>query len=170
MEDNFELGQTVRDKVTGFEGAIVADADHYAGCRTFRVETESDSGGTTSERFDEDRIEDSARRSNIDVPETSDDVLGNIELGNRVRDTATGFEGIAITLVDRAFGVPWVLIQKQTDEESPGSGFPDSKLIDATQLEVVDDGVADVRDEMIAELEDDDTGAVAGEMASPPGY
>jgi len=170
MEDNFELGQTVRDKVTGFEGTIVADADHYAGCRTFNVQTEADDGTVVKERFDEDRLKDITRQANVAVPETDDDVLGDIELGNRVRDTATGFEGIAITLVDRAFGVPWVLIQKQTDEESPGSGFPDSKFIDATQLEVVDDGVADVRDDMIDDLEDEDTGAVAGQMASPPGY
>jgi hypothetical protein len=55
----FELGQTLRDKVTGFEGVVIARGDHISGCDTYGLQSRSlkDGHPSDSKWFDEPRVE-----------------------------------------------------------------------------------------------------------------
>jgi hypothetical protein len=44
-----ELGDLVRDKVTGFEGIVTSHAQHLTGCDRFWIEPRVDSEGKTRE-------------------------------------------------------------------------------------------------------------------------
>jgi hypothetical protein len=55
----FRLGECVRDKVTGFKGAIVSRADHISGCATYGVQpTQLKDGADLQDAkwFDEPRL------------------------------------------------------------------------------------------------------------------
>ena len=55
----FGLGVKVKCKITGFEGLVVAKADHITGCNTYGVKTKMDKDGKliNAEWFDEGVLE-----------------------------------------------------------------------------------------------------------------
>ena len=55
----FELGTIVRDRVTGFEGAITGRAQHLTGCNTYGLQPKEMKDGKPieAEWFDENRLE-----------------------------------------------------------------------------------------------------------------
>lgn len=55
----FDLGETVKDKVTGFKGVIIGRADHISGCDTFGVQCNTLKDGAPQDPrwFDEPRLE-----------------------------------------------------------------------------------------------------------------
>lgn len=54
-----ELGQFVRDKVTGYEGCITSRAEHISGCDTYGVQPQTMKDGVPQDPkwFDEPRLE-----------------------------------------------------------------------------------------------------------------
>lgn len=54
----FQLGESVSDKVTGFEGAVIGRADHISGCNTYGVQPTQLKDGDMKEAkwFDEPRL------------------------------------------------------------------------------------------------------------------
>lgn len=55
----FDLGMTLRDKVTGFEGVVVGRGDHLSGCDTYGLQSKQLKDGlpTDVKWFDEPRVE-----------------------------------------------------------------------------------------------------------------
>ena len=53
-----ELGQKVKDEITGFEGVVVATAQYLNGCISCQVQPQSlkDGSTTKAEWFDEQRL------------------------------------------------------------------------------------------------------------------
>lgn len=92
-----ELGFLGRDIVTGFEGMIVSKHDYLHGCTRFAIEpTKLNKDGRPIEPcvFDEARIEvtKAKRPSNLPLVFRLDP---DISLGSEVKDSITGFSGIA---------------------------------------------------------------------------
>jgi hypothetical protein len=65
----FELGSTLRDKVTGFEGVIVGRGDHISGCDTYGLQPKQLKDGMPQDVkwLDEPRLE------RVDLPAISVD-------------------------------------------------------------------------------------------------
>jgi hypothetical protein len=59
----FELGEVLRDKVTGFEGVCVGRSNHISGCDTFGVQPQTLKDGAPQDArwFDEPRLESAGR-------------------------------------------------------------------------------------------------------------
>jgi hypothetical protein len=63
----FELGETVKDKVTGFKGVVVGRSNHISGCDTFGVQASTLKDGAPQDPkwFDEPRLESTGKRMDI---------------------------------------------------------------------------------------------------------
>ena len=54
----FEIGMTARDRVTGFEGVIVARSEHITYCNTYGLQAPAKDGKVDNPQwFDEPRLE-----------------------------------------------------------------------------------------------------------------
>lgn len=62
----------------------------------------------------------------------------NIELGNRVSDVVTGFEGIATERLDTLGGVVQYAVQPENHKNSE---YPKSYYIPAARLKRIDNGI-----------------------------
>lgn len=65
--------------------------------------------------------------------------MSSIRLGNKIRDTVTGFEGIAISRIEYLNGCTQFCVQPPIDKEGKR---PEGVYLDHAQLEVVGQGVA----------------------------
>lgn len=63
-----------------------------------------------------------------------------IELGQKVRDVVTGFEGVATSRVEYLNGCVQYAVAPVVNEKDPQK-LPDSVYFDVQRLEVVDDGM-----------------------------
>lgn len=61
-----------------------------------------------------------------------------IELGQKVRDTVTGFEGIAVSRLEYLNGCVQYLVKPKVGDDGK---LPEGEWIDAQQVEVVDGGI-----------------------------
>ena len=66
----FELGQFVKDKVTGFTGIVIGRSNHISGCDTFGVQpaTLKDGAPQDCKWFDEPRLQ--ATGKSMDIVDT----------------------------------------------------------------------------------------------------
>jgi hypothetical protein len=97
MSDRLSLGDRVRESITGFTGIAVARMVWLHGCVRIDVQAEElDKHNKTIQlTFDEaalDLVEAGAKAAKHN-PEPADHA---IELGDRVKDSITGFSGIAV--------------------------------------------------------------------------
>src|SRR5688572_11518709 len=55
----FELGDTLRDMVTGYSGIVTGRGDHISGCNTYGLQKKADEKGDVADSkwFDETRLE-----------------------------------------------------------------------------------------------------------------
>lgn len=86
------LGSKVRDVVSGFTGRAHARTEFMYGCARIHIEPMAvmkDGNLGEIEAFDEQRVEELEPAKPFIYPST------NIKLGSRIRDTVTGFAGIA---------------------------------------------------------------------------
>ena len=135
------LGKLGRDKVTGFEGIIVAKIIHLFGCNHYELKPKVKDGGDLKkiESFDERSIEvigkgitvEEAKAENLGG-ENLDDVLG--KLG---RDKVTGFEGIIVAKGIYLFGSDaYALSPKAKDGK-----VKFARWFDIGRIEITDDGI-----------------------------
>ena len=61
-----------------------------------------------------------------------------IELGNKVRDKVTGFEGIATAKIEYINGCIQFCVKPKVKEDGK---MPDGEYIDVDELEIVDKGI-----------------------------
>jgi len=136
-----KLGKLGRDKVTGFEGVIIAKAIHLFGCNCYSLAPKAkDNEIKGSVYFDEGRIE------VIGEVITSDEIKVNKpdgltfdapELGKLGRDKVTGFEGIIVAKVINLFDCnDYALLPKAVDDK-----VKESRLFDESRIEIIGDGL-----------------------------
>ncbi len=128
-----ELGDTVRDKITGFEGIAIEMATYLNGCVQFEVQPPINKEGKIPDSvwIDEQQLV-VIEVSEIEVKVIPKEVI-MIELGNEVRDTLLGFEGIAISRNISITGYIQYEVQPKKDKEDK---LPDSAYVNAKFLEV----------------------------------
>lgn len=101
MNIDIKLGSTVRDTITGFTGIAIRRCDHLNGNVQYAVQPKGKDGSYPEAVFLDyhtlDVIDDGVSDRATPVSET------DIILGQKVRDKATGFAGIAATKVKRGF-------------------------------------------------------------------
>jgi hypothetical protein len=137
------LGKLGRDKVTGFEGIIVAKGIHLFGCSSYALSPKAKDGEKkASQWLDVGRIEiigegittEKAKSKKSGDEPTSD----NLEkLGKLGRDKVTGFEGIIVAKVINLFGCNnYHLAPKAKDGEEKSLG-----AFDEGRIEIIGDGI-----------------------------
>lgn len=89
--DMINLGSKVRDEISGFKGVAVGRIDYMYGCSRIVIEPDELKDGKLLESatFDEQRIVEIEVAKPFIYPAT------NIKLGFHVRDTISGFSGVA---------------------------------------------------------------------------
>lgn len=85
MNFEFERGDEVRDKITGFKGVVISRADHISGCNTYGIKPrklKNDGASQDTEWLDEPRLEATGKR-----------VSGLVD-GREERRVRTGADGV----------------------------------------------------------------------------
>jgi len=69
VEKKFELGQKVRDRISGFEGIITCIAEYYNGCVRYIIQPKIEKNGKfcDSETIDQEQLE-LLTKKKIEVP------------------------------------------------------------------------------------------------------
>lgn len=135
-----ELGEQVQDKLTDFEGTVTCVSHHITGCTRIGVrDTVSD--GTS--RGDEEYFYDAQLDSQDELHQFGHDPTTecDIDVGEKVKDTVTGFEGVVSILAFELFNCPRACIQPIDGTDS--TEMSDSEWVDVPRLESVGDGVTD---------------------------
>jgi hypothetical protein len=134
-----KLGQTVRDAVTGFTGIAIQRRENLNGNVQFAVQPKQKDGEQTmpdAQFIDFHMLEyvDDGVSARVTPPTAQP-----IELGSKVRDKATGFEGIATSRATFLNGCIWydVMPKKRTEMFDSNA---DASFIDGTRLEVCRSG------------------------------
>jgi heat shock protein HspQ len=145
LDTDIDLGDTARDTISGYEGVVTAIADHLTGCTRVEI-SQSESQIASSEWFYAEQlttdVEDLERDFTHDVVTDTD-----LQLGQRVRDSVTGYEGHIITITYELFNCPRVLVQTG-GEDKETEGF------DRPRIEALGDGVVD----QFSDSDDNDVG------------
>jgi hypothetical protein len=136
-----KLGKLGRDKVTGFEGVIIAKAIHLFGCNHYSLAPKAkDNEIKGSVYFDEGRIEIigeviSAEEVKVNKPDGL--TFDAPELGKLGRDKVTGFEGIIVAKVINLFDCnDYALLPKAVDSLNLTS-----RLFDEGRIEIIGDAI-----------------------------
>ena len=90
---NFDIGSTLKCKITGFEGILSARTQWIANCNTYTLRPKTlnkDGEIQDSKGFDEPML-DLEKENPYDLPDTEE---FEFELGSILRDNVTGFEGV----------------------------------------------------------------------------
>lgn len=113
-----KLGQTVREKITGFMGIVIAISQEIDGSVQVGIQPRSlDSSGNPAEpyEFDIERIEVVDDGGECAILNKNGSDVG-ISLGARYRDEVTGLEGIAVRLVEFIGGCNRVVLRPKVDK------------------------------------------------------
>jgi len=127
------LGKLGRDKVTEFEGIIIAKAIHLSGCNTYLLAPKVNKNGKKrpSQYFSAERIEIIGEGISIKAKSKNSDVENAIELGKCGKDRITDFQGIIIAKVINLFGSNSLALEpKAKDGESKNAVlFDEGRII-----------------------------------------
>lgn len=125
------LGARVKDLVTGFEGSAYSRTEFMYGCNRIGVEplTLKDGKPQEVQYFDEQRIEVVEDAPEFEYPPEK------FKKGSKVRDTVTGFSGVAIGRTVDRYGLARTHIEPTTLHE----GKPiDSYAFHEARIELVE--------------------------------
>lgn len=140
MTIDIKLGSTVRDAITGFTGIATQRCDHLNGNVQYAIQPPGkDDGSYPDAMFLDyhtlDVIDEGVSERGTPVAETE------IVLGQKVRDKATGFTGIATMKNSYLNGCVHFGVQPEIRKESLLNEVPNASWIDHSRLEVVSDGL-----------------------------
>lgn len=139
MTIDIELGSTVRDAITGFTGIVTQRCDHLNGNVQYAIQPEGKDGNYPDAMFLDyhtlDVIDEGVSDRATPIAETG------IVLGQRVRDKATGFVGIATMKNSYLNGCVHFGVLPEARKESLLNEVPNASWIDHNRLEVVNDGL-----------------------------
>jgi hypothetical protein len=129
------LGKLGRDKITGFEGIILATSKHLYGCDSYLLVEKLKDGKSAKADFDKGRIEvigDGITPSDVQTEKTVD----TADLGKLGRDKVTGFEGIITAIARELYrGDSYFLTSKVKD------GAYQAGRYDKDRIEIIGDGI-----------------------------
>lgn len=119
---DFDLGDGVKDVVTGFEGTVVTITDYYKGALRAALQPQGseDDPKPELEWFDTSRLRlvESHRvvRSEVGFEESAFKKLEDRDWkkGDRVKDSVAGFEGILGAVADHLYGCSRIGIKAET--------------------------------------------------------
>ncbi len=130
--EKIELGDEVKDIVTGFRGIITAKYIYLNGCIRFSIQPEVDKDGKlpTYETFDEPLLK-ILEKNKIKYSYIKNHI-SKIKLGDEIKDKVTGFKGIAVIKLIYLTSSDRFAIQPKIDKDQK---FIDSLTFDEDQLE-----------------------------------
>lgn len=115
VETDVQLGDEVKDTISGFIGVVTTIGYHVSGCVRIGVRPKNpDNGRGDEEFFYEDQLV--KRRSAEDEfdPVTETDFV----IGERVQDSINGFEGVVTVINFSLMNTPRILIESTDEDES----------------------------------------------------
>ena len=123
------LGDTVRDAITNFEGKAVARYIFLNGCNRIHVQPTVNEDGTLPESkiFDEPNLTITTKegpRGRILNPHL-------LNLGDQVKDSRTGFKGMAVSRYEYLQGCDRICVQPKAKR---GSILPETRVFDEPDL------------------------------------
>ena len=133
-ENLIKLGDKVKDRVSGFEGIAVGVYTYLYGCRRIGVQPctlKEDGSVKALHAFDEHQLV-------IIEPSVIEPALlpqATINLGDRVKDRLTGFDGIASGVFEFLGGIRNIAVQPEKIKKD--NDLCDSETFDEGRLEVV---------------------------------
>lgn len=138
MQDaNIKLGQLVEDRISGFTGIVVKAGDHLTGCERFAVRPVGDAQDNrgSEEFFFEQQLTVVEEETEFTEGAEKYYVDHDFELGNRVRDELTVFEGVISVINYCLWNNPNVLIRstESRGDEEPNSHWADLNSISKTK-------------------------------------
>lgn len=138
-----ELGQKVRDRVTGYGGIVITLGYHFDGCRRFgvrgipsaleenpkKVRTDS---RPDEEFFFEEQLE--VVQANTEWTDLETQTETEVSLGDRCKDMSSGFRGTVVVINTKLFNEPRVLLKTSRDGEAL------SEWTDVSSLKIAEKG------------------------------
>lgn len=153
-----ELGKQVADEVSGFRGIVTTIAEHLTGCARIGVqptEAEGPSVRGEEEFFYPSQIS-KYSQGTFDLPDDPQTEVG-IEMGQRVQDDVTGFEGVVSTITYSLFNCPRVAVSPVDVDDVTEQ--KDRGWFDAPRVSVVGDGISGEYVELTTSTDESATGA-----------
>jgi hypothetical protein len=100
-EWNVQLGNQARDRITGFVGVATSRTEYLYGCRRIGLMSTELKDGKPQETqfFDDPQLADVEEK----IP-TPPSLEWAVELGDKAKDTITGFEGVVSVRTEYLFG------------------------------------------------------------------
>lgn len=82
MEFKFELGEEVKDVITGYVGCVVSQMTHITGCTTYFIQRKYKANEKIddSQHFDENRLTATGKKVKLNLPVAGEPVKGAIGL------------------------------------------------------------------------------------------
>lgn len=133
----FNLGDTVKDRITGITGVITGYYFHLSGCQYIETTPPVEEGATKlpdtnygpEERYE--LVDKAIVGENGKVPDISD---CHVKLGDEVKDSMSGLKGHATMLTIPLFGVGRVAIEPPLGKDGK---LPDATFFDEQRVEVI---------------------------------
>lgn len=130
-----QVGDKVRNKISGAEGIVVIRQEYLAGYTHLRVQKEGstnlfDIARDTSDEVEWRVIEDEGYKR----PPEPEVAANRFELGQRVKDIITGFTGIVNARCEHinrcwTYDVQSEMVKKETGEPGPCEAFSSQRLV-----------------------------------------
>lgn len=128
-EWNVQLGNKARDSITGFAGVATSRTEYLYGCRRIGLTPAElkDGKPQDTQYFDDPQLTDVEEK----IP-TPDSPKWLVDLGDKAKDTITGFEGIVSARIEYLFGprriaLTPVALDKDGKPQDP-IGFDESQI------------------------------------------
>lgn len=137
-----KLGQTVKETITGFTGVVTSVMEQLNGNIQVGVQPKTKDEGSMPDALYIDHhtleVVDDAFVSKAGKTQVTD-----IKVGQRVRDTATGMTGIAVSKSTYLNGCVFFLVMPPFKADTLVPENPRGDWISCTRLEVVGDGISE---------------------------
>jgi len=157
-----QLGDKVQDSISGFTGIVTTVGDHISGCDRYGVRPAGDE--ETVQRGDQeffyaDQLEILDNDTEFSEAGQESHVETDIEVGNRVMDKVTGFQGTVSVINYKLWNCPQVLVQPSTNDDG---SLDDAEWFDVVRLAIRSESNVDFWDGEESEEQDaSSTGAVS---------
>jgi len=160
-EKDIEIGDIVVDSVSKYQGMVVRIGEHISGCTRIGVRARSnDKTERSSEEFFFPKQLEVRDYEPVEIDHKDIDI--DIELGERVRDKVTGFEGYAVVINRRLYNVPQVRLETDVGE----GNSTETKWIDLPMAEVIGEGVSKECEDLTENDNEYETGCTVDKPSS----
>lgn len=136
MAVKINLGERVKDKVSGVFGIVINYFFHLNGCQYVEFEPDAKDGvRVESVYMAEDRVEHFPGFNSSITPITPDISNCHVKLGDKVKDTVSGFTGHAVIIQIPLFGAGRVAIEPPMEKDGK---LGETQFFDEQRIEVIE--------------------------------